>query len=136
MPGTAAKAPTAPIALVVDDELSVRRILCRVLERSGWKVEEAEDAQHAARLLTPARARRYTMVLCDLNLPDGSGLELRRRVMQHAPQLGARFVLMTGETIANVSLAAADGDVQLLGKPFTLDELMAVQERMAGEPAR
>jgi DNA-binding NtrC family response regulator len=76
------------------------------------------------------------MVLCDLNLPGGSGLELRRRVMRHAPALGERFVLMTGETIGNVQLGADDGDVQLLEKPFTLDELMAVQERMAGAPAQ
>ena len=132
----ALEAPAAPRALVIDDEVSVRRILCRVLERSGWEVEEASDAHEASRLLAPSRARRYNMVLCDLNLPGGSGLELRRRTMTHTPGIAERFVLMTGETLANGRLLASDDGVVLLGKPFTLDELMAVQERMAGEVRR
>lgn len=132
MTGLALDMNAAQRALVVDDETSVRRILCRVLERSGWEVDEASDAGAAARLLGAARAGRYTMVLCDLNLPDGNGLELRRSTVRHTPSLASRFVLMTGETTQNVALGEEDLGVELLSKPFTLDELMAVQERLAG----
>jgi CheY-like chemotaxis protein len=76
--------PSAPtrIALVIDDELSIRMALRRCLEREGWQVEDATDGRAALDKLIPAAGPfpHYDLIICDLRMPGCSGSELHERL--------------------------------------------------------
>ena len=107
-------------ALVVDDDRLVRMNTRLVLEREGWRVDEAGGATEALALL---RAHAYGIMICDIMLPDGNGLDLLRHVHGVAPDTAV--VLMTGSA-SGLSLEAAldAGAVALLEKPFPLGALL------------
>ena len=111
-------------ALIVDDEEGIRRVLRRFLERGGWSVEEAADATQARALLGSAPSD-FDLVICDLNLPDGSGLDVQRAAGASAE----RFVVTTGEstkgsgTLSERDAADLMARGRLLSKPFSLEDL-------------
>jgi DNA-binding NtrC family response regulator len=114
--------------LVVDDEAVVRQGVTRILTSHGYTVAEAPDARSA--LDHPALGD-CRLVLCDLMLPDGSGLLLLREIrVRHA---GLPVVMITGYATPE-SLAQADqaGVAGLLPKPFDEEELIALVERVLG----
>src|SRR5580692_5288064 len=61
--------------LLVEDKAELRAMLRKALERAGYLVEEAADANSATEKV---RGRRYLLVLSDLKLPGGSGLDVLR----------------------------------------------------------
>ena len=68
--------------LIVDDEASLRDFLSIVFEEDGWRVETAASLADGAR---GAREERARLILCDLMLPDGSGIDLLREVKATTP---------------------------------------------------
>jgi DNA-binding NtrC family response regulator len=111
--------------LVIDDEEVVRGGVERLLADEGLRVASAPDA--AGALAHPALAT-CRLVLCDLMLPDRSGLDLLRDLRARRRDLP--LVCMTGyatrETSAQV---AAAGATLFLPKPFDQDELLSVVRR-------
>jgi CheY-like chemotaxis protein len=105
--------------LVVDDEPAVRDMLSDVGEAWGCRVSAVADAAAAERACA---AGRPDVVLIDLNLPDGSGVDLAARLRERAPAPGV--VVMTGldrgEALAGLDSAAVDGTAL---KPIDLDDL-------------
>src|SRR5687767_10556145 len=69
--------PGVPCVLVVDDNPVTLRMACSALERHGFKVLEARDAQGALQLAADASP---DLILQDLMLPDMDGLELGRKL--------------------------------------------------------
>jgi len=63
------------VALLVKDEKQIRRLVRRVLEDQGWIVQEAETV---ARGLSEASARILDLIILDLGLPDGDGIDFLR----------------------------------------------------------
>ncbi len=111
--------------LVVDDEEVVRGGVARVLADEGLRVAHAADAQGA--LGHPALAA-CRLVLCDLMLPDRSGVELVRELRARRPDLPV--VCITGyATREIVSAATTAGATSVLAKPFDRDELLSVVRR-------
>ncbi len=102
--------------LVVEDQHSLRRWLCRQLRRFGYEVHEAADAKAALRELEGAD--RIDLVLTDVVLPgEGGGLAVCRAAQQRRPALA--LVLMTGHAAGilqgiEVDLAA----IPVLRKPI------------------
>lgn len=126
------------IALVVDDEGPIRRVVRRYLERCGWLVDEAEDGAAAEQLLLCPEARReYDLVICDVNLPALSGVELWRALRVRRPELASRFVIATGESAAGGGRLDAESARELgaggrlLAKPFSLDDLARLVRAMS-----
>ena len=110
----------APVAVVIEDEPQIRRFVRTALEAEGWQVHEADTAQRG---LTEAGTRKPDLLVLDLGLPDGDGLELLRdlRCWSAVPVivLSARV----GETDKIAALDAGADDY--LTKPFGVGELMA-----------
>ncbi len=106
-----------PSALVVDDDVSQRRLFQRVLERDGWSVVAAESG--AAALAAFSRGS-YELLLSDINLGDMNGIDLARAILQKQPQL--RVVLVSGLP-QNLERAKSAGFTSCLLKPFVLEEL-------------
>jgi two-component system KDP operon response regulator KdpE len=106
--------------LVIDDELSIRRLLRNTLERAGYRVVEAVNAQDA---LIRFRGDAPDAVLLDLGLPDRDGLELvpllRKEGQAVILVVSARDA--TEEKVAALDLGADD----YVTKPFDSEELLA-----------
>jgi CheY-like chemotaxis protein len=113
--------------LVVDDEAQIRRLLTRLLERRGFQVHEAETGEQA---LQQASSRRYGLVICDVRMPGISGLELYRQLVAQDPELGRRFVFITGDTGSLGASGVDTADASVLPKPFTAADLDAVLSRI------
>jgi DNA-binding response OmpR family regulator len=116
--------------LVVDDEPVVRDGITRVLSAEGLHVATAPDGRSA--LLHPAAAT-CRLVLCDVMLPDLSGLEVLRELRARRPDLPV--LLMTGYALSDLAGRAADaGAADVLAKPFDASELLAATRRFLGGP--
>jgi CheY-like chemotaxis protein len=74
--------------LVIDDEDPIRNLLARMIELEGYKVWKASDCQSALKLL---KAQPFDVVLCDVFLPDGNGVDFIREIKKHRPEAEARY---------------------------------------------
>ena len=116
------------LALIIDDEPSIRMALRRYFTRRGWTVEEAADGRAGLQDLE-AFGDRIGVVICDLRMPGFSGIELHDRLEVECPALMRKLVFSTGD-VASVEAASF---VQrtlcpILQKPFELrmlDDIVA-----------
>jgi CheY-like chemotaxis protein len=109
-----------PLALVVDDEVQIRRILRAGLELDGFAVEEAENGGDALRWAT---LRSPDLVILDLGLPDLDGSEVleRLRGWSTVPVIALSVRSNEGEKVRLLNKGADDYIV----KPFGMAELLA-----------
>ena len=108
--------------LVVEDEPAVRDITERILQRAGYRVLAAADGQEALRLLE-GEPFDFDLLLTDVIMPQLSGPELAVRLSARNPKL--RVLYMSGYTDdAIVHHGVLDGETQLIGKPFSAEELI------------
>jgi PAS domain S-box-containing protein len=113
-------------ALIVDDEVPIRRLLARLLSRRGFDVREAASGEAA---LAIVREEAVSVVLCDVRMPGMNGIDFYRALTATDPALARRFVFITGDK-SSASLDDASRDVPLLEKPFTAADLAVVLERI------
>jgi two-component system OmpR family response regulator len=108
--------------LIADDDPRLCRMLQRALERSANAVDVAETGNEAFLKLSDGS---YDVLLLDIRLPDGSGVELTRRL--RAGEEWVPILLMTGGGTDPVDVASAldAGADDFVKKPFSLDELQA-----------
>jgi two-component system KDP operon response regulator KdpE len=111
---------TAPLLLVVEDELPIRRFLRASLLAEGYRFAEAETGQQALKL---AAQQPPDLVLLDLGLPDLDGQEVLRQLREwlHAPIL----ILSVRDQERQKVAALDDGADDYLTKPFSMGELLA-----------
>lgn len=111
---------TAPIVLIVEDEVALREAVARHLDQQGFAVIEAGSVQQG---LAAVWEHQPDVVLLDVLLPDGSGYELCARLR---PITAAAIIYLTalGHDRAVVRGLAVGGD-DYIAKPFNLDVLTA-----------
>ena len=112
-------APTPTTVLVVDDEDGIRQALTRFLTRVGYKVSAAANAAEALERLA---ADHPTAMLCDIRMPETSGVELLPKVLAQDPDLAIIMLTAIDEprtAIECLKLGAYD----YLIKPVDLEEL-------------
>jgi two-component system response regulator PilR (NtrC family) len=110
---------TSPRILVVDDEADLRELLDITLVRMGLDVDCAETLGQARALWA---ANEYALVLTDMRLPDGLGLELVREVA--ASGKGTPIAVVTAYGSAdNAVVALKAGAFDYVSKPVVLDDL-------------
>ena len=68
--------------LLIDDEPRLRQLLARILQLEGYTVLEAENARAGLKLL---ERNQIHVIICDVKLPDGNGIELTARFKQAYP---------------------------------------------------
>jgi DNA-binding response OmpR family regulator len=105
--------------LIVEDEALVSEIIRHALETAGYRV--AGSAADGAEALEMARTLRPDVVLMDIDLPDGDGLEVTRRLLAVTPL--AVVVLTAHETPELIERAGAVGVAAYLTKPPNVREL-------------
>ena len=109
-----------PVALIVEDEPSIRRFVRLALETEGWVVHEAETLRQG---LIDAGTRHPDLVILDLGLPDGDGVNYLRdlRSWSHVT-----VIVLSARSNEADKIAALDaGADDYLSKPFGIGELMA-----------
>ena len=125
-------APTAAVAiLVVDDEPDLRTLYEITLQRCGYEVCSAADLEQAHALL---QRRRFAVLVTDMRLPDGQGLELIEWLQQN--QRAERGIVVTAYGSADNAVRALKvGAFDYLTKPVNLDQFRHVvaQAVRAGE---
>jgi DNA-binding NtrC family response regulator len=117
-----ASARVPPAILVVDDEVGVRQLACRILEDHGYHTLQAGDGSEALELLARA-ADSVSMVLTDIRMPTVSGLELEGMMRARWP--GIPVLLISGETTQEwITQVVRDRALHMLRKPFTVEILL------------
>ena len=114
----------APLVMVVDDSLTVRRVTQRLLERSGYEVLLAKDGVDAVRQLQDVRP---DVMLVDIEMPRMDGFDLTRHVRATELTRSIPIVMITSRTAdKHRRLAMELGVNAYLGKPYQDDELLAL----------
>jgi len=123
--------PLAPLILVVDDSLTVRRVTQRLLAREGYRVTLAKDGLDALEKLAEERP---AVVLSDIEMPRMDGFDLVRNLRGDA-RLAALPVIMITSRIAQKhrDYAAELGVNHYLGKPYSEDELLGLIARYCAQ---
>ena len=109
-----------PIALLVEDDKQIRRLVRIALEDQGWIVHEADTV---ARGLSEASARVLDLVLLDLGLPDGEGIHFLRELRGWSD---VAVIVVSGRASERDKIDVLDaGADDYLTKPFGVGELLA-----------
>lgn len=116
--------------LLVEDHEDTARVLRRILEQAGYKVTHAGSIG-AARAL--ARERDFDLVISDVGLPDGTGLELMKSLRE---ERAIRGIALSGfGTDDDLAASAAAGFAEHLIKPVDWPQLRGAIERLLAMPA-
>ncbi|WP_367848035.1 two-component system response regulator KdpE [Rhodoferax sp. WC2427] len=111
---------TTPVAVLIEDEPHIRRFVRAALEAEGWQVFEASTAHQG---LTEAGTRKPDLLVLDLGLPDGDGLDVVRDVRSWS---AVPIIVLSARSLEADKIAALDaGADDYLTKPFGVGELLA-----------
>ncbi len=113
--------------LVVDDELSLRKVLSATLQREGYEVQVASDGEEALAALERDGA---DVVVTDLVMPRMDGLTLLRKVVKAHPDVPVIVVTAHGKIDSAVTAMKA-GAFDFVTKPFEHDDLKAIIAKAA-----
>jgi DNA-binding NtrC family response regulator len=118
--------------LLVEDEEQVRELSRRVLERAGYTVLTARDAE-AATALADRHAGHIHLLVTDMLLPHLSGRELAARLSIHRPAIKVLYITGTSEgSVARLRML--EPGTEFLEKPFSLDRLLRTVRQALGGP--
>jgi chemosensory pili system protein ChpA (sensor histidine kinase/response regulator) len=134
LPGRGQPADTAaPVIMVVDDSLTVRKITSRLLEREGYQVVTAKDGLDALQLM---RETLPAVMLVDIEMPRMDGFDLTRNVRGDPKTSHIPIIMISSRTAdKHRSQAAALGVNAFLGKPYQEAELLQQISGFLGVPA-
>lgn len=111
--------------LVIDDDTIITDSLCEFLSLEGFQTEGVETIKDATSRLDE---KRYNLVITDVNLPDGNGLDLLETIKKQYPQ--TVVIVITGYgTIDSAVKAIKQGAYEYLTKPIIDDELRLAVEK-------
>jgi two-component system, chemotaxis family, chemotaxis protein CheY len=117
--------------LVVDDSRTVRQQLGVVLLDAGYEVIEAADGLEGAEKI--AAHPDVALVICDVNMPKMSGIEMLTLVKKDARNANLNVLMLTTEgQPALIQRAKAAGARGWIVKPFKPDLLLATVKKLAG----
>ena len=113
-------ASTAPTAPVLEDEREIRLFVRSALAAEGWQVVEAATIKQG---LIEAGTRRPDLVIADLGLPDGDGVDFIRTLRGWS---GVPVIVLSARNQESDKVAALDaGSDDFITKPFGVAELLA-----------
>ncbi len=113
------------VILYVEDNDFIRQSFAELLATAGRRIVCVADAAGARDAL---RDHDVSLLMTDINLPDGSGLDVAREALRQNPRLPV--IVCSGHDLGDVARTLGP-TVHPLTKPFVLDELEALVERLA-----
>ncbi|OAM53174.1 hypothetical protein A7981_07135 [Methylovorus sp. MM2] len=130
---TAAPVDTTPSILVVDDSLTMRKVLGRLLERENYKVTTAKDGMDALQVL---QEMVPDIILTDIEMPRMDGFELVRNIKADERLVDIPLIIISSRTAEKHQNHAQELGVNaFLGKPVQDDELIAQVSSLLAQTA-
>lgn len=126
------QAAAAPLVMVVDDSLTVRKVTSRLLEREGYRIATAKDGVDALEKLIVTRP---DVMLVDIEMPRMDGFDLTRNVRADARTRDIPVIMITSRTAEKHKAYAREiGVNHYLGKPYNEAELLELIAGYAPPP--
>ena len=110
-----------PVAVVADDEVSIRRLVRTILEKEGWSVAEAANGAEALRLFE--RLDHVDLLISDLRMPVLNGIQLGVICRRSMPDMKVLYLTGHAGLLFEASPVLLHGEA-FLDKPFTARGLM------------
>jgi CheY-like chemotaxis protein len=117
--------------MLVEDEVSIRRLLGTTLRRNGYQVLEAANGQEAIHRFAEHRDT-VSLLITDVRMPQMTGPELIRKLRASKPDLK---VLCISGSVASVPVEI-EAEVSVLQKPFSRQELITEVRRIVDDQPR
>ena len=119
-PATAGRPVAKACILVVDDDVSVCRLLKKILERDGYACQMAENTEAA---LSKIASQTFDLVISDINMPGKSGIELLKEIKKNYPNMPT--LMISGVKDVNTSDSAISlGAYDYILKPFQKNQVL------------
>ena len=110
--------------LVVDDSAMMRKVVLRILKMADVEFEVALEAADGVEALELLRNNQVALIMCDINMPIMSGLQLLQQIKEEKLAVGVPIVMVTTENsepqVRQAILAGAKGYIR---KPFTVEHI-------------
>ncbi|MFN7971310.1 MAG: response regulator [Acidobacteriota bacterium] len=113
--------------ILIEDEPILARVFERLLEPS-FDVVCFHRADHALDALQ--RGHSCDAILCDMHLPDATGVEVHGRLSKTRPDLAGRMIFMTGGAVGTMEAFLDEHADRVLRKPFAREDLLAILARV------
>ena len=125
--------PQEKLVVLVDDSISVRKFVGRMLEKAGYRVKLAADGLEALEIVTQTRC---DLVVTDLEMPRTNGYELLSHLRQDAQTRGIPVMVVTSRAGAkHRERAMKEGAAAFLTKPVQEDQFIAAVGDLIGSPS-
>ncbi len=111
--------------LVVDDEESIRWVLGKSLEKTGYSVEYGGSGSEA---IEKATSDSFSLIILDIKMPDLSGLDVLHEIRLRGVDIPV-IIITAQNTVKNAIDAMKEGAYDYVAKPFDLDEVKITVER-------
>ena len=121
------------LVVLVDDSISVRKFVGRMLEKAGYRVKLAADGLEALEIVTQTKC---DLVVTDLEMPRTNGYELLSHLRQDPQTRGIPVMVVTSRAGAkHRERAMKEGAMAFLTKPVQEDQFIAAVSNLIGSPA-
>ena len=119
----------AKTLLIVDDSATMRKIVMRTVRMSGLDFDRTEEAGNGVEALEKLNAGPVDIMLCDVNMPEMSGIELVKEVRKLPDCENTKIIMVSTESSQElIDGVMADGANGFISKPFTPEKF---QEELA-----
>jgi len=106
--------------MIVDDSATMRKIIMRTVRMSGLSFDRTAEAGNGAEALEKLRTAPVDVMLCDINMPEMSGMELIKKAREVVDRTRTKIVMVSTESAQDlIDQALADGADGFITKPFT-----------------
>ncbi len=106
--------------MIVDDSATMRKIIIRTVQASGLSFGRTVQAGNGAEALEKLAADTVDVMLCDINMPEMSGIELVKKVRQLDSCTNTKIIMVSTESAQElIDSVIADGANGFITKPFT-----------------
>ena len=114
-------------ALIVDDELNIRKVLRVILEENNLEVNEAASVSESVETI---KDNYFDMAIVDLRLPDGSGINVLKTIKENSPDTVVLVITAFASTETAVETMKA-GAYDYVTKPFNVDEIRIILKNIS-----
>jgi len=115
--------------MIVDDSATMRKIIMRTLQTAGLDIGQTEEASNGNEALEKLNTGAVDIMLCDVNMPEMSGLELVQKVRELPACANTKIIMVSTESSQElIDDVLGKGADDFISKPFTPEKF---QEKLS-----
>ena len=121
------------VLLIVDDSLTMRSVIRKTVQMSGFEAEKYLEAGSGAEAIEVLKEQKVDLVLSDINMPQMSGIEMLKKVKADPKTASIPVVMISTEgSEERILEAVKSGASGYLKKPFQPEEIRVLMEKALG----